>query len=163
MKLYFAYGSNLHKRQMRVRCPAAKPVCAFRLDDAKLVFRGVADVIYCEGAFVDGAMWLITDACEARLDRYEGISNGMYRKVECKLSEPIAGHDTFMLYVMNSDGIMPPSVHYLETIREGYRNFGLIQKPLDDAVEASHDNLAPSSYRAPAARPHRAPTTGRAA
>jgi len=144
MKLYFAYGSNLHKRQMKWRCPKAVAVGAFFLDDAKLVFRGVADVVYSKGSRVPGGLWLITDECEASLDRYEGVAGGMYRKVEVQLTEPIRGHDTIMFYVMNSEGIMPPSMGYLATIREGYRNFGLKQKPLRDAVEASHDEKNPS-------------------
>ena len=47
--LYFAYGSNLNLHQMLGRCPAAKPLGRFDLDDARLVFCGVADVEYADG------------------------------------------------------------------------------------------------------------------
>jgi hypothetical protein len=144
MTLYFAYGSNLNKRQMKIRCPAAKPICAFLLHDARLVFRGVADVIYEEGSVCPGAIWKITPACEEELDRYEGIRHGSYRKVYFDLEKPIRGEKTVMVYVMNSEGIMPPPGHYLDGIREGYRDFRLNQKPLNDAVEASHDKKNPS-------------------
>jgi hypothetical protein len=46
--------------------------------------------------------------------------------------------------VMNSTGIMPPTISYLRTIRDGYRDFSLPMAALDDAVERSHDNKAPS-------------------
>ena len=144
MTLYFAYGSNMNKRQMKVRCPKARAIGAFRLEDAQLVFRSVADVIYKKGAVCYGAIWKLTPDCEAELDRYEGVAHGMYRKVYVDLAEPIEDHNELMFYVMNSEGIMPPSYFYLDGIREGYRDFGIKQQPLNEAVEASHDNENPS-------------------
>ena len=43
--LYIAYGSNMNRDQMSVRCPHAKPLGAYYLDGWRLVFRGVADII----------------------------------------------------------------------------------------------------------------------
>ena len=144
MTLYFAYGSNMNKAQMRVRCPGARPIGAYHLNDALLVFRGVANVIPDKGSRVYGAIWKITPECEVALDRYEGVSHGMYRKVYVDLAKPIGGEVEMMLYVMNSEGIMPPSQGYLAGIREGYRDFGLSTKPLDAAVEASYKYNNPS-------------------
>ena len=48
--LYIAYGSNMNKNQMRIRCPKAKPMGAYFLDGWRLVFRGVADMIRDENA-----------------------------------------------------------------------------------------------------------------
>jgi hypothetical protein len=148
-KLYFAYGSNLNKAKMMVRCPTAKPLGRFQLLDWRLVFRGVADVVKDEGARVNGAIWIIEDADEAALDRYEGFDadhpdSGMYRKVTIDLGGLYAGHSKLMFYTMNSTGIFPPSHGYLATIREGYRDFSLSEGPLNKAVEASHDDKAPS-------------------
>ena len=39
MKLYLAYGSNLNKQQMRLRCPDAVPVTTAAVQDYQLVFR----------------------------------------------------------------------------------------------------------------------------
>jgi hypothetical protein len=144
LKLYFAYGSNLNIEQMAYRCPAAKPLKRFIMPDMRLVFRGVADVIEEPGATCPGGLWLITPDCEAALDLYEGIRSGMYRKVEVKLPEPIYGATHVMYYAMNSTGIFPPSFHYLAGIRQGYRDFKLKQKPLNDAVAAAYDDKAPS-------------------
>ena len=149
MALYFAYGSNLNKGQMKYRCPKAKPIGRFVLDDARLVFRGVADVISEPGARCEGGIWKITRECEVALDRYEGFNpndqgRGMYRKEYIPLLKPIAGETELMIYVMNSTGIMPPSVGYLASIKQGYRDFGLPTKHLMAAVEASHDDKAPS-------------------
>ena len=40
--------------------------------------------------------------------------------------------------MMRDRGIGPPGVHYLETIRKGYRDFGLDQSYLDAALLASY-------------------------
>ena len=42
--LYFAYGSNLNKQQMSIRCPKAKALGAAYIVGWRLVFRGVADI-----------------------------------------------------------------------------------------------------------------------
>jgi len=149
-KLYFAYGSNLNKRQMALRCPDAKAFSLFHLEDWKLVFRGVADIAYSPGDKVSGGLWIISDKDELALDRYEGYrpgGTGMYRK-ESILIEPFKiGKETFteiMFYVMNSTGIFPPTLGYLDCIRQGFKDFGLRPKPLMDAVEASYDDKNPS-------------------
>jgi hypothetical protein len=149
-KLYFAYGSNLSHRQMRLRCPDAKPYHLLMLDDWKLVFRGVADIAYSPGDKAPGGLWVISENDEINLDRYEGYrpdGSGMYRKETIQIHPFKIGKETFteiMFYVMNSDGIYPPSVGYLAGIKDGYRDFGLKLKPLNDAVEASYDDKNPS-------------------
>jgi hypothetical protein len=141
--LYFAYGSNLNREAMALRCPAAKPLGPLTLRDSRLVFRGVADCIYEEGSECPGAVWKLTPACEASLDRYEGVSGGFYRKEYVTITG-VEGEDQMLLYVMNSTGIFPPSEGYYQTIRQGYRDFGLPLKQLRDAVKAAWDDKAPS-------------------
>lgn len=149
-KLYFAYGSNLNVSQMARRCPAAVKVGKFMLADAKLVFRGVADVVGEPGAVCPGGIWLITAACEEALDRYESYNPvdpeaGMY----CKTVLPITGygeHTELMLYQMNSTGIMPPSIYYLNSIKQGYKDFGLALAPLKAAIKESWDDKSPGKH-----------------
>lgn len=40
MKIYFAYGSNLHLEQMKQRCPTAKLLGTGRIENYTLLFRG---------------------------------------------------------------------------------------------------------------------------
>lgn len=142
MTLYFAYGANMNIRAMNHRCPAAEPIGKFTLLDSVLLFRGVADCIYRKDVVCIGALWRITDACERALDRFEGIAGGFYRKEYVE----IEGHPEpqMMLYVMNSTGIFPPSQTYAETIRQGYRDFKIPVKQLDDAIAEAWDKKAPS-------------------
>lgn len=143
--LYFAYGSNLNLAHMKVRCPNARALGKLTLHDAKLVFRGVADIIYHEGGGVPGGLWKITSTDEAALDRYEGIGSGMYRKEYVPISG-VEGETELMYYAMNSEGIFPPSQFYLDTLIQGYEDFGLPQKYLAKAVAESWKDKRPS-YR----------------
>jgi hypothetical protein len=141
-KLYWAYGSNLNKRQMQKRCPAAVPLEALTVENLVLRFRGVADVGYLTGAFAEGALWLITPECERALDSYEGVvpgnHGGLYRKVYFDYTDPDSGETHKVLYYkMNRSGIMPPGESYLDSIIEGYADFGIDTHRLVKAVEHS--------------------------
>lgn len=168
--LYFAYGSNLNVRHMARRCPDATSLGKFFLDDATLVFRGVADCIFSPGERCPGAVWKLTAACERQLDRYEGVHSGLYSKEYLDIAG-IPGEPQLMLYVMNSTGIMPPSIHYLDTIKDGYQDFRLPLAPLRAAVQRSWDQKEKTkaeraryhrSGYAPFARADRIPLKGKA-
>jgi len=147
--LYFAYGSNLNLSQMSRRCPRATPLDKYLLQDARLVFRGVADVIHAEGDTAPGGLWRITPDCERALDAYEGFDprrpdDGMYSKEVLRLTDLPDGESELMLYVMNSTGIYPPSMGYYNGIEQGYRDFGLSPLPLRLALKHAHDASHPS-------------------
>jgi gamma-glutamylcyclotransferase (GGCT)/AIG2-like uncharacterized protein YtfP len=146
MSYYFAYGSNLNKAQMAMRCPNAVAVGKMVLPDARLVFRNVADVEYDEGSEVHGGLWRITKRCERALDRYEGVSAGLYRKAYIEIELTVKGKRVArkcLLYVMNSEGYSRPGYWYLGTIRKGYLDFGLDTSRLREAILATrHDYVA---------------------
>lgn len=134
-RLYVAYGSNLHKASMQRRCPTAKPLGKFYLTDARLVFRGVADVEYSLGDKVPCALWSVNQADERALDQYEGVSSGMYYKEE-GITLKFAGRaQNALIYLMRSEGVYPPSQHYANVIRKGYEDFKLDESYLDAAIE----------------------------
>jgi gamma-glutamylcyclotransferase (GGCT)/AIG2-like uncharacterized protein YtfP len=135
--LYWAYGSNLNVAAMKRRCPKAKKFEALTVEDGALVFRGVADVVVRKGSQVKGGLWWITKECEANLDMYEGVAGGLYLKRYLLLK--VKGKEQRALYyVMRTDrGVMPPNEHYLETIAQGYRDFGLDLAYLDVALHES--------------------------
>jgi len=156
---YIAYGSNLNIRQMRGRCPKAKPIGKFTLTDARLVFRGVADVIYDQDSTVPCGLWSITAKCERELDRYEGYrpeGGGLYRKEYITLS--IGGKaEKALIYVMNRDYIDAPGDHYLATIEQGYEDFGMCTDPLYDAVVWSQRHASPRAIPKPQPKPQSRP------
>lgn len=131
--LYWAYGSNLNVRAMHRRCPDAVPVGPLIVDNAALVFRGVADVVTCMGALAQGGLWRISAADERALDRYEGVDSGLYSK-EYLIARVDGKARRVLYYQMRVGGIMPPSEGYLDTIRQGYVDFGLDLDALNRAV-----------------------------
>ena len=126
-KLYFAYGSNLNKGQMKYRCPYAKPIGKVALFGYKLAFRGVADIKKTSNPEdrIDGALWEITERCEKALDIYEGVGSELYKKIN------IGG---IMTYKMNVGQEQSPSIRYFDVILEGYHDFGLDTNRLYDAA-----------------------------
>jgi len=87
-KRYFAYGSNMLRRQILERCPNARflgPAC---LRDHALAFTrrserwggGVADVIASAGSETWGGLYAITAADIAKLDQLEGHPHSYERR-----------------------------------------------------------------------------------
>jgi gamma-glutamylcyclotransferase (GGCT)/AIG2-like uncharacterized protein YtfP len=79
---YFAYGSNLHLKQMKKRCPTSKYVGRAQLLNYRWQInqRGYANVVKAEGRVVEGLVFEITPLDEARLDINEGVSKNAYAK-----------------------------------------------------------------------------------
>ena len=133
-KYYIAYGSNLDVDQMLRRCPDALTIGRSTIDGYKLVFRGnsrsgVANIEPCDGASVPVGIWSISPSDEDALDWYEGFPR-LYVKQIFTLQvrgKKVKG----MAYVMTpGHAITPPAKQYLNTIMEGYKDFGFDPAPL---------------------------------
>lgn len=141
-KYYLAYGSNLNVRQMRYRCPTAKPIGITAIPDYELLYKGSKTGSYLtiekkKGSLVPIVVWEVTAADEKRLDAYEGYPNFYYKK-EMKLPVRLANGKTKKLttfiYIMHEERELGcPSLAYIRTCKEGYRNFGFDQKYLETA------------------------------
>lgn len=136
---YIAYGSNLNKEMMSHRCPSAIPVGTALLDGWRLVFNCYATVIPCENSVVPVGVWKIDHFCERALDIYEGFPD-LYRK---EYIEVTVGRETVtaMIYIMNEGAPRMPSGSYMSIVREGYRDFGLDEQFLDDALACTRRAL----------------------
>lgn len=142
MRYYLAYGSNLNKFQMNFRCPGAKPIGAALIHDYELVFRrGFLTIEPKEGSAVPVGIWRISDANEKALDRYEGFPK-FYRKeyfsVPFWMPNDDCDTEHCLAYVMN-DGfrIEEPSMAYMRTCTQGYKDFCLDTAPLMKAYRKS--------------------------
>jgi gamma-glutamylcyclotransferase (GGCT)/AIG2-like uncharacterized protein YtfP len=134
---YVAYGSNLNVAQMTRRCPTAKLLGPTAIHGWRLVFRGCADVTRAPGGSVPGGLWSIGPQDEAALDRYEGYPD-YYGKRWVRVRFADGRYGRAMVYVMRgSPAMAAPSPGYLETIRDGYADFGLDPGLLLDAVVAT--------------------------
>ena len=134
MKYYLAYGSNLNKAQMAIRCPDAKPVGAGFIPDHELVFRrGFLTIEPKEGVDVPVGIWKISDRDEMALDRYEGYPR-FYFKREMTVSCNGKALDSMVYIMQDGHPIQRPSESYFVTVGLGYRDFEIhTTKPLVDA------------------------------
>lgn len=142
-RLYGAYGSNLCKRQMRLRCPGARPLGKFMLTSAQLTFRSVADLEFVPDAVTPIGLWSINRDDERVLDRFEGVGAGVYFKSDDVTIEYCGQPRKVLIYLMSSEAIFPPSRSYVETIRRGYRDFDIDERYLDEAIARAYEQKNP--------------------
>jgi gamma-glutamylcyclotransferase (GGCT)/AIG2-like uncharacterized protein YtfP len=162
-RYYFAYGSNLNRMQFDRRCPNATPVSTGKLKNWTLVFRGVADIVPVDeerGAYVVGALYEITDACEAALDRYEGFPH-LYGKEKIEVELPNGETVEAMVYTMNFGTPAPPNSVYYLTISNGFRDWELPESTLKNALALAfrRDGLSDQRVALGSARPRTSRST----
>lgn len=82
MTLCFAYGANMHRADMRRRCPDARPLGPAQLAGWRFVVTrdGYASVVRQRGGVVHGVLWEVPPRALAALDAFEGVSFGLYRR-----------------------------------------------------------------------------------
>ena len=127
---YFAYGSNLNKKQMMERCPDSKPMFTANLPNYKLVFvgwsrqwrGGVASIKPFRGDRVRGAIYEVPEQCLRRLDRYEGDYKRFKVTTFGEDSEPIEAI-TYIKAGQLEETL--PSKEYLAVIQQGLRDWRL--------------------------------------
>jgi gamma-glutamylcyclotransferase len=127
---YFAYGSNLNKKQMLARCPDSQPKFTATLPNYKLVFTGwsrtyrggLATIKSFRGERVRGAIYEVGEACLRQLDRYE---NGYTRFNVTVYDEDNQPHEAVTYIKSGQLEESMPSKEYGEVIRQGYRDWGI--------------------------------------
>ena len=148
--LYGAYGSNLNMKQMSRRCPNAVQQGSYTAKDWRLVFRGVADIERSEGDEVVLGLWKITDKCLALLDVYEGFPH-LYQRTMLGNVQPASPEEPempLMVYTMvNDQTITAPTDRYLQSIVDGYDDFGLDRALLQPALKHAYARTTMKSTR----------------
>ncbi len=131
---YFAYGSNLNRKQMAQRCPNSQPRFSANLPNYKLVFSGwsrqwkggTAGIKVSSGDRVLGGVYEIPESDLPKLDRFEDCPNTCERLkvlVFRDIGEPVEAV-TYIKKRQTEDS--KPSAEYLSIIQQGYRDWGLI-------------------------------------
>ena len=141
--LYFAYGSNLNRQQMKSRCPGSKYIKNYYLPGYKLSFSwkptrrqstGVANIVKKKGSKVPGGIWEISESDEKELDIYEGYPT-LYTKDFFNLNG-----EKVMFYIMKGKySFKPPQRQYLNIINQGYEDCNLDREYLKKRL--SHYNI----------------------
>ena len=120
MPVYAAYGSNMDSARMAERCPHSPSRGSGWLEGWRLTFGG--EDIGWEGALatvvedplgrVFVMLYDVTTADEARLDQWEGVGIGVYRKARLRV-HTLDGEVLAWLYVVDGYEGGLPSARYL--------------------------------------------------
>ena len=125
---YFAYASNLSKKQMQERCPDSQPKFIATLPNYQLVFAGwsrnwrggVASIKPFLGEKVWGAIYEVTEACLRQLDRHQAGYQRLNVTVFDEDNEP---HQAVTYIKSGRLEESLPSKEYLAIIRQGYQDW----------------------------------------
>nr|XP_053640562.1 gamma-glutamylcyclotransferase-like [Cherax quadricarinatus]XP_053640563.1 gamma-glutamylcyclotransferase-like [Cherax quadricarinatus]XP_053640564.1 gamma-glutamylcyclotransferase-like [Cherax quadricarinatus] len=147
--LYFAYGSNLLKKRIHVNNPSAKMISVAKLKDYRLDFilfsqnwqGATATIVEDPGNFVYGVIWEIGNEDMAKLDRQEGVNNGVYKVLEVDVETPNGESVRARCYqqlITFTEDKRPSSV-YKNVIIQGARENGLPENYIK-FLESIEDN-----------------------
>jgi gamma-glutamylcyclotransferase (GGCT)/AIG2-like uncharacterized protein YtfP len=130
---YFAYASNLNRKQMAERAPDSKPKFIATLPNFKLTFTarpgrqgGVASITPHRGEKVIGAVYDISEGDLRRLDRYEGYPTVYDRRKITVWTETNESIEAITHIKMEQSQEATPSPEYLAIIKQGYIDWQIV-------------------------------------
>ena len=129
--MYAAYGSNMDPAQMARRCPHSPQRGTGWLQGWRLTFGGedlgwegaLATVVEAEGEQVFVVLYELSEADEAALDRWDGVTLGYYRKSKVRVTT-VDSEVLAWLYVLNDYEGGLPSARYLGLMAEAAETAG---------------------------------------
>lgn len=139
---YAAYGSNLNRSQIRQIC--GREVELFGtgvIENWELEFRLFANIKRKKGGEVPVAVWMIDDEDIIRLDQFEGVHKGYYRRAEIKVKLNSGAEINATVYILKQRmDLEKPYPTYYEVIHDGYSEHNLNVTYLKEVVEKSPKN-----------------------
>ena len=131
---YFAYASNLSSKQMLERCPDAQPKLVVTLPNHKLIFAGwsrkwrggVASIKPCKGERVIGVFYEVSERCLRALDKYEDCPATYNRRNIIAFTDLGDSVEAITYIKAEQSEETEPSQEYLATIKQGYKEWGIV-------------------------------------
>lgn len=104
MPFCFAYGANMCRSSMALRCPGAEPLGAAKLAGWRFLISldGYASVARSPRSTVHGVLWKLDEAHLRALDGFEGVARGFYRREVLRVRSG-AGSRSAIVYVGRYD------------------------------------------------------------
>jgi len=131
--LYFAYGSNLHHKQMKRRCKDSIFLKKINLKNFRLNFRSkykAADIEPKKNSIVPGALFEISKSDEKKLDVYEDFPI-LYKKYYFSYY----GKKVMTYTMTKKSSFKFPTKRYLNIVKKGYKDCHLNMKYLKQALK----------------------------
>ena len=132
---YFAYASNLSKKQMRERATESKPMFTATLPNYRLAFAGwsrqwrggYATIVLSRGDKVLGAIYEVSESDLRHLDSYEDCPRS-YSRINVTVFDEDGNAVEAVTYIRAGRlEETQPSKEYLAVIQQGYRDQGLFR------------------------------------
>jgi len=132
---YFAYASNLNRKQMSQCCPDSKPKFIATLPNFKIIFTGwtrqrrggTASIKPVKGEKVIGGVYEITEADLKKLDKSEDCP-ATYKRLNVTVwtdgGDPIEAVTYIKAEQQSQEA--KPSPEYLAVIQQGYKDWQII-------------------------------------
>ena len=124
--------------QMAVRCPGARILGLVAKRGWRFIInqRGYVTAVDDSSAETLGCVWKLTDEHWTELDRYEGVSAGFYRRVDCRVTL-LDSEEALDAVGYRAANEIPgvPTTAYADVVIEGARQIGLPENYLD-TIEA---------------------------
>jgi len=123
---YFAYGANMDDQTLRDRGVEFTKVTTGKVRHVRLVFHkpgadgtGKADLQDDRGSAVEGVVWDVPEQSLARLDVYEGVEKGHYRRFEVTVQTSKGELACNAYRALKFRSGLKPSRDYLEILVRG--------------------------------------------
>lgn len=146
--LHFAYGSNMSRALMRLRCPGAEALGIATLAGWRFVINpeGLGSLAPQPGGTVHGVLWRLTARDLAAVNAYESVDSGLYlrRRLAVRCGERQAAA---LVYIARREGEGRPRPGYIDVVVEAARDWDL-----PAAYVRSLERWAPSGWRGARAR-----------
>ena len=143
MSLHFAYGSNMSRALMGMRCPGAGAIGTAALRGWRFVITadGVGSIARRPGAVVHGVLWRLGPRDLAAINAYEDLDAGLYtrRLLPVRCDGRLA---PALLYIARWRGQGVPRPGYMSVVVEAAREWDL-----PDVYIRSLQRWSPSGWR----------------
>jgi hypothetical protein len=124
--VHFAYGSNMSRRLMQIRCPAAQAIGVTAVRGWRFIImrEGFASIVPEPGGIVYGVLWRLSPRDLAAINAYESLDSGLY----VRRTLPVRLHGQTMpalAYVSGRRGEGRPRAGYMAVVEQAARDWDL--------------------------------------
>ena len=125
MRLHFAYGSNMSRALMGMRCRGGEPLGAATLAGWRFTITpdGVGSIAPAKGSIVHGVLWRLTPRDVVAINAYESLDSGLYTRRVLAVRQG-ARHIDALVYVARRDGKGRPRPGYISAVADAAREWG---------------------------------------
>ncbi len=144
MPFYFAYGSSLLRAQMERRLMGNRPHTRARLRGYRLAFMGhslerkgaVVNLVPDPTRYVPGTLYELDEVMIQYLDRAEAVEKGTYQPLDVEVEMDDGNKIPAHSYRLSDLTALPgqPNLGYLMQVKQGYREWGLPDEILEEAL-----------------------------